>query len=97
MLNKNEIDALSLENANISGAVNSIEVGTVKGLQDIHKAIFEGVYDFVGEIRMKNISKGNFRFENCLYLKEVLAAVEKMQENSFEEIIEKYVEMNGQK
>ena len=97
MLSKNEIDTLSLENAKrlfISGAIEKIEVGTVKGLQDIHKALFEGLYDFAGEIRTKNISKGNFRFANCLYLREVLAAVEKMPENSFEEILEKYVEMN---
>ena len=97
MLSKNEIDSRSLDNAKklfTSGKINFIEVGTTKGLQEIHKFLFEGLYDFAGEIRNKNISKGFFRFANCLYLKEVLAAVEKMPENSFEEIIAKYVEMN---
>lgn len=96
-MNQNEIDAKSLENAKqlfISGAIDQIEVGTVKGLQDIHKALFDGLYEFAGEIRTKNIAKGGFRFANSLYLKEVLAAVEKMPENTFEEIIAKYVEMN---
>lgn len=92
-----EIDEKSLENAKqlfSSGKINTIEVGTVKGLQAIHKELFGGLYDFAGEIRKLNIAKGNFRFANCLYLKEVLSAVEKMPENTFEEIIAKYVEMN---
>ena len=96
-MNQNEIDAKSLENAKqlfVSGDIDRIEVGTVKGLQDIHKALFDGLYEFAGEIRTKNIAKGGFRFANSLYLKEVLAAVEKMPENTFEEIIAKYVEMN---
>lgn len=63
-------------------------------MQEIHKALFDGLYDFAGQIRDKNISKGGFRFANSMYLKEVLAAVEKMPENTFEEIIAKYVEMN---
>lgn len=96
-MNQNEIDAKSLENAKqlfVSGDIDRIEVGTVKGLQDIHKALFDGLYEFAGEIRTKNIAKGGFRFANSIYLKEVLAAVEKMPENTFEEIIAKYVEMN---
>ncbi|HRU99764.1 MAG TPA: Fic/DOC family protein [Ruminococcus sp.] len=96
-MNQNEIDAKSLENAKqlfVSGDIDRIEVGTVKGLQDIHKALFVGLYEFAGEIRTRNIAKGGFRFANSLYLKEVLAAVEKMPENTFEEIIAKYVEMN---
>lgn len=96
-MNQNEIDAKSLENAKqlfVAGDIDRIEVGTVKGLQDIHKALFDGLYEFAGEIRTKNIAKGGFRFANSLYLKEVLAAVEKMPENTFEEIIAKYVEMN---
>ena len=96
-MTQSEIDEKSLENAKqffISGEFNSIEVGTLKGLQEIHKALFEGLYDFAGQIRTKNIAKGNFRFANCLYLKEVLAVIEKMPEDSFEDIIAKYVEMN---
>ncbi len=96
-MNTREIDAKSLENAKrlyTSGAIDAIEVGTVKGLQAIHRALVGGLYDFAGEIRTMNIAKGNFRFANSLYLKEVLAAVEKMPENTFEEIVAKYVEMN---
>ena len=61
---------------------------------DIHKYLFDGLYDFAGQIRQKNISKGGFRFANSLYLKEALVKIEQMPENSFEEIIAKYVEMN---
>ncbi len=91
------IDKLSLEKAYQlfeSGDIDIIEIGTVKGLQQIHSYLFGGLYDFAGEIRVKNIAKGGFRFANSLYLKEILVKIEQMQENSFEEIIEKYVEMN---
>lgn len=66
----------------------------MRGLLDIHKYLFGGLYDFAGQIRQKNISKGGFRFANSLYLKEALVKIEQMPENSFEEIIAKYVEMN---
>ena len=92
-----DIDGKSLENAKrlfASGDINNIEVGTVKGLQDIHRYLFGGLYDFAGQIRKVNISKGGFRFANSLYIIPVLEAVEKMPEDSFEQIIEKYVEMN---
>lgn len=91
------IDKKSLEKAYQlfeSGDITQIEIGTTKGLQQIHRYLFEGLYDFAGSIRTQNISKGGFRFAHALYLKEVLATVEKMHENTFEEIVAKYVEMN---
>ena len=63
-------------------------------MQQIHKYIFDGLYDFAGKVRDKNISKGNFRFANAIYLKEALAKIEWMPEGNFEETIAKYVEMN---
>ena len=77
-----------------SGAINNIEVGTFKGLLDIHKYLFDGLYDFAGTIRTVNISKGNFRFATALYLEDILKKIEKIPEHTFEEIISKYVEMN---
>ena len=91
------IDKLSIEKAYLlfdSKEIDNFEVGTLKGLQQIHKFLFDGLYDFAGEIRILNISKGNFRFANSLYLKEILDKIETMNENTFEEIIAKYVEMN---
>jgi len=77
-----------------SGALNKIEVGTAKGLRQIHKCLFDGLLGFAGQIREKNISKGKFRFASALYLPEILKKVELMPENTFEAIIAKYVEMN---
>lgn len=77
-----------------SGDINAIEVGTTHGLQQIHRYLFDGLYDFAGLIRTQNIIKGNFRFANSLYLNEILGKIEQMPENTFEEIIAKYVEMN---
>lgn len=93
----NEIDSKSLENAKrlfTSNEINNIEVGTIMGLQQIHKYLFQDLYDFAGIIRKENISKGNFRFANSLYLEEILNKIETMPQTTLEEIIAKYVEMN---
>lgn len=91
------IDEQSLENAKRlfeSGEIDECEIGTTKGLQQIHTQLFGGLYDFAGQIRTKNISKGTFRFANALYLKEALAKIEQMPETTYEDIVAKYVEMN---
>lgn len=74
--------------------INSIEVGTVKGLQQIHSYLFGGLYDFAGRIRTKNISKGGFNFANAEFLPQTLADIERMPEDSLAAIIDKYTEMN---
>ncbi|MGI6393472.1 MAG: protein adenylyltransferase Fic [bacterium] len=77
-----------------SSLVESIEVGSTKGLQQIHAYLFGGLYDFAGQIRQKNIAKGGFQFAVAQFLTKTLASIDKMPENTFEEIVEKYVEMN---
>ncbi len=77
-----------------SGLLASLEPGTVKCLQQIHAYLFGGLYDFAGQIRTKNISKGGFAFANCRYFATALPNIEKMPETTFEEIVDKYVEMN---
>lgn len=74
--------------------LDSTEVGTVKGLQQIHSFLFGGLYDFAGKIRTKNISKGGFVFANCLYLEETFRKIESMPDNTIDEIVDKYIEMN---
>lgn len=76
------------------GIIDKFEVGTYKGLQEIHKYLFQDVFEFTGSTRDVNIAKSNFKFTNILFLESNLAIIEKMPESTFEEIIEKYVEMN---
>lgn len=77
-----------------SGLINEIEVGTTKGLQQIHGYIFGGLYDFAGQIRGCNIAKGGFAFAPSMCLKENLALIDKMPEDTIENIVKKYIEMN---
>lgn len=77
-----------------SNKLEKIEIGTFKGLAEIHKFLFENIYNFAGEIRKENISKNNFRFASAMYLKEALEKIDKMPQTTFDEIIEKYIEMN---
>ena len=96
-MNTQEIDVQSLQKAYKlfeSGAIEQIEVGTTKGLCEIHRYLFEGLYDFAGKIRQLNISKGGFRFANAMFLHVILPVIDQMSENTFEEIVAKYVEMN---
>jgi len=77
-----------------TGKLDSFEVGTFVGLSQIHKYLFEDIYDFAGKIRKENISKSTFRFASAMYLEEALSKIDKMPQNNFDEIIEKYIEMN---
>lgn len=77
-----------------SSLINNIEVGTIKGLQQIHAYLFGGLYDFAGQIRNVNIAKGGFQFAMAQYLPQTFETIEKMPEDSFDQIIDKYVEMN---
>ena len=74
--------------------LNNMSSGTWTTLQDIHKVLFQDIYNFAGELRTVNISKGNFRFVPVIYLSEAVKTIESMPQNSFDEIVEKYVEMN---
>ena len=77
-----------------SGLLDTLEVGKFSTLKTINKCLFEDIYDFAGEIRTVNISKGNFRFAPLMYLEVALQNIDKMPQSTFDEIIEKYVEMN---
>ena len=77
-----------------SGEINHTEIGTFKGLSQIHAYLFGDIYDFAGKLRDVNIAKGNFRFAPLMYLPQSLENIDAMPQNNFEQIIEKYVEMN---
>lgn len=77
-----------------TGFLEKLEPGTYKSLADIHKYLFDEIYDFAGELRKVNISKGNFRFAPLMYLEVALQSIDKMPQSTFDEIVEKYVEMN---
>lgn len=78
-----------------SGKLDELKAGSFAALQEIHKTLFDEIYDFAGEIRTVNLSKGNFRFAPVMYLEVAIANVEKMPQSTFDEIVEKYVEMNA--
>lgn len=77
-----------------SKLIDTFEVGTFAGLAAIHKYLFEDIYDFAGKMRTVNIAKGNFRFAPLIYLEAALANIDEMPQSTFDEIVEKYVEMN---
>ena len=77
-----------------NGMLDTLPVGTFEALKAIHKYLFEDIYDFAGEIRAVNLAKGNFRFAPLMYLDAALANIDKMPQTTYDEIIEKYVEMN---
>lgn len=77
-----------------SGHLYTLRAGTLDSLFKIHKFLFEDIYDFAGEVRKVNMSKGNFRFVPVMYLEDALRNIEKMPQSTFDEIVEKYVEMN---
>ncbi len=93
----NTVDAKSKQKAYAlfeSGMIDAVEVGTIKGLQQIHAYLFGGLYDFAGQIRDINISKGSFAFAQARYLYKTLTSIEKMPEKTLDQIVDKYVEMN---
>ncbi len=94
MTNLDEVSKERALNLFDSVEIESFEVGTMHGLQQIHSYLFNALYDFAGAIRIVDMSKNGFRFASHLYLDSILKEIEKMPESSFEEIVKKYVEMN---
>ena len=95
--NDNTIDSQSRKKAYLlfeSGILNNLEPGSIKCLQQIHAYLFGGLYDFAGQIRTVNIAKGGFQFAMAQFLPQTLATIEQMPETNFEEVADKYVEMN---
>lgn len=77
-----------------SGRLSALSVGTFAALKEIHKSLFEDIYEFAGSLRSVNLAKGNFRFAPVMYLEAAIVNIEKMPQSTYDEIIEKYVEMN---
>ena len=77
-----------------NGILDTLKAGSFDALKSIHKYLFKDIYDFAGKVRTVNIAKGNFRFAPVMYLDAALANIDKMPQNTFDKIIEKYVEMN---
>ena len=77
-----------------NGILDTLETGKFSALKAIHKYLFDEIYDFAGQIRTVNLAKGNFRFAPVMYLKAALENIDKMPQSTFDEIVEKYVEMN---
>lgn len=77
-----------------TGKLEIFEVGTFNGLSQIHQFLFEDIYDFAGKIRTENIAKNNFRFASAMYLEEALKEIDQMPQSNFDEIVQKYIEMN---
>lgn len=77
-----------------NGILDQLEAGKLSALKAIHRYLFNTIYDFAGELRTVNISKGNFRFAPVMYLEAALGNIDKMPQSNFDEIVEKYVEMN---
>ncbi|MBQ7140597.1 MAG: Fic family protein [Bacilli bacterium] len=86
-----KLKALELFDTN---KINEFEVGTFNGLAKIHEYLFSDIYEFAGNIRKENISKGSFRFASIMYLEDALNKIDSMPQNNFENIIKKYIEMN---
>ena len=93
-ISKQKAKQLFANNFFEDGEINHFEVGTFKGLAQIHAFLFGDIYDFAGKLRDVNIAKGNFRFAPLMYLPQSLETIDTMPQNNFEKIIEKYVEMN---
>ena len=93
-INEERISKVKALNFFDTNKINEIEVGTTNGLSEIHKYLFSDIYDFAGKIREVNIAKGNFRFAPAMYLEEALNKIDEMPQDTFDNIIKKYIEMN---
>ena len=94
MIDEEKISKLKALELFESGVLDKMKPGTFEALAKIHEKLFEGIFEFAGKIRHVNIAKGNFRFVPAIYLEAALEKIEQMPQSNFDEIIEKYVEMN---